>query len=100
MDTDSDIRLCRRLKRDTVQRGRTYKSVLEQHQRHVQPAFKFFIAPTMVFADLIVPRGMIIQFPNMNMDQLQNQFYRIELFLDGITYLRYTFMLMTSKPEN
>ena len=57
VDTDSDIRLCRRLKRDTVQRGRTYKSVLEQHQRHVQPAFKFFIAPTMVFADLIVPRG-------------------------------------------
>lgn len=57
VDTDADIRLCRRLKRDTGQRGRDYKGVLEQHQRHVAPAFKFFIAPTMAFADLIVPRG-------------------------------------------
>ena len=40
VDTDSDIRLCRRLQRDTKQRGRSYKDVLDQHKRHVQPAFK------------------------------------------------------------
>ena len=57
VDTDSDIRLCRRLIRDTGQRGRSFKSVIEQHQRHVQPAFKFFIEKTMIYADIIVPRG-------------------------------------------
>jgi len=57
VDTDSDIRLCRRLQRDTQQRGRNFKDVLAQHKRHVQPAFKVFIAPTMAYADLIVPRG-------------------------------------------
>ena len=35
--------------------GRDFKSVIEQHQRHVQPAFKFFIEKTMVFADIIFP---------------------------------------------
>ena len=40
VDTDSDIRLCRRLQRDTQQRGRNFKDVLAQHKRHVQPAFK------------------------------------------------------------
>ena len=57
VDTDSDIRLCRRLIRDIRQRGRSFKSVIAQHQRHVQPAFKFFIEKTMVYADIIVPRG-------------------------------------------
>ena len=57
VDTDADLRLCRRLKRDTAQRGRDCKSVLEQYERHVKPAFKFFIAPTMTHADIIVPRG-------------------------------------------
>ena len=44
VDTDSDIRLCRRLQRDTKQRGRSYKDVLDQHKRHVQPAFKVQIS--------------------------------------------------------
>ena len=42
VDTDSDIRLCRRLQRDTQQRGRNFKDVLAQHKRHVQPAFKVY----------------------------------------------------------
>ena len=33
------------------------KSVLEQYDRHVKPAFDFYIAPTMSHADIIVPRG-------------------------------------------
>ncbi len=42
VDTDADIRLCRRLKRDTTQRGRSYRDVLEQHQRHVQVSTHLF----------------------------------------------------------
>ena len=57
VDTDSDIRLSRRLKRDITQRGRDMKSVLEQYNRHVKPAFDHYIAPSMQHADIIVPRG-------------------------------------------
>ena len=57
VDTDSDIRLSRRLKRDISQRGRDIGSVLEQYNRHVKPAFDHYIAPTMAHADIIVPRG-------------------------------------------
>lgn len=57
VDTDPDIRLCRRLKRDISNRGRDMKSVLEQYDRHVKPAFDFYIAPSMSHADIIVPRG-------------------------------------------
>ncbi len=57
MDTDSDVRLSRRLQRDISQRGRDIKGVLEQYQRHVKPAFDYYIAPTMAHADIIVPRG-------------------------------------------
>merc|ERR1711997_68604 len=33
------------------------KSVLEQYDRHVKPAFDYYIAPSMTHADIIVPRG-------------------------------------------
>ncbi len=57
VDTDPDIRLSRRLKRDITARGRDIKGVLEQYNRHVKPAFDYYIAPTMTHADIIVPRG-------------------------------------------
>lgn len=57
VDTDPDIRLSRRLKRDITQRGRDMKGVLEQYNRHVKPAFDYYIAPSMSHADIIVPRG-------------------------------------------
>jgi len=57
VDTDADIRLSRRLKRDITNRGRNIKDVLEQYKNHVKPAFDYYIAPSMSHADLIVPRG-------------------------------------------
>ena len=47
VDTDSDVRLSRRLNRDISQRGRDIKGVLEQYERHVKPAFDYYITPTM-----------------------------------------------------
>ena len=49
--------LSRRLKRDITNRGRNIQDVLEQYKNHVKPAFDYYIAPTMIHADLIVPRG-------------------------------------------
>jgi uridine kinase len=57
IDTDSDIRLVRRLRRDITERGRDLEGVLKQYNQFVKPMFDFYIAPSMIHADLIVPRG-------------------------------------------
>ncbi|KAG8237981.1 hypothetical protein J437_LFUL018006 [Ladona fulva] len=57
VDTDSDIRLARRLRRDITQRGRELVGVLKQYCAYVKPSFDYYIAPSMTHADIIVPRG-------------------------------------------
>nr|CAH7713011.1 unnamed protein product [Callosobruchus chinensis] len=57
VDTDADVRLARRLKRDISQRGRDLEGVLKQYTGMVQPSFNHYIAPLMSHADIIVPRG-------------------------------------------
>jgi uridine kinase len=57
VDTDADIRLARRLERDITERGREIEGVIQQYTRFVKPSYDHYIAPTMVYADLIVPRG-------------------------------------------
>lgn len=57
VDTDADVRLARRLRRDISQRGRDLEGVLKQYCNMVKPAFLHYIAPSMVHADIIVPRG-------------------------------------------
>ncbi|KAK6634210.1 Uridine-cytidine kinase-like 1 [Polyplax serrata] len=57
VDTDADVRLARRLKRDISKRGRDLEGVLKQYMTMVKPAFYYYIAPSMVHADIIVPRG-------------------------------------------
>ncbi|CAI7997178.1 Uridine-cytidine kinase-like 1 [Geodia barretti] len=57
VDTDSDIRLARRLRRDIAERGRDLEGVLKQYNKFVKPAFHQFIQPTMQYADIVVPRG-------------------------------------------
>lgn len=57
VDTDADVRLARRLKRDICERGRELEGVLKQYITMVKPSFQHYIAPAMVHADIIVPRG-------------------------------------------
>lgn len=57
MDTDLDICLLRRLKRDIEERGRTVDSIIEQYKRTVRPMFMEFVQPSKQYADIIVPRG-------------------------------------------
>lgn len=57
VDTDADIRLGRRLKRDISERGRELGGVIQQYTRFVKPSYDHYIAPMMTYADLIVPRG-------------------------------------------
>ena len=57
VDTDSDVRLCRRIKRDVNKRGRTLESVLLQYQQTVKPMHEKYVEPSKRFADLVVPEG-------------------------------------------
>ena len=57
VDTDADIRLCRRIKRDVNKRGRTLESVLSQYQQTVKPMHEKYVEPSKKHANLVVPEG-------------------------------------------
>jgi uridine kinase len=57
VDTDADVRLIRRLRRDTRERGRSVDDVLRQYLETVRPMHLEFIEPSKRYADVIVPEG-------------------------------------------
>lgn len=57
VDTDSDVRVIRRILRDIKDRGRTLESVVVQYMETVRPAHLQFIEPTKRYADIIIPEG-------------------------------------------
>ncbi|HEY8174881.1 MAG TPA: uridine kinase [Gemmatimonadaceae bacterium] len=57
VDTDADIRLIRRLRRDLVERGRPLEEILDQYLTTVQPMHLEFVEPSKRYADVILPRG-------------------------------------------
>ena len=57
VDTDADVRLCRRIKRDVNKRGRTLESVLEQYQQTVKPMHEKYVEPSKRFAHIVIPEG-------------------------------------------
>ncbi|BBK79968.1 uridine kinase [Streptococcus mutans] len=58
VDTDDDIRIIRRIKRDMQERGRGLDSIIEQYTRVVKPMYHQFIEPTKRYADIVVPEGV------------------------------------------
>ena len=57
VDTDADVRLCRRIKRDVNKRGRSLESVLEQYQTTVKPMHEKYVEPSKKHANLVVLEG-------------------------------------------
>jgi len=57
VDTDSDVRLIRRIRRDITERGRTIESVLTQYETTVRPMHLEFVEPAKRYADVIIPEG-------------------------------------------
>jgi uridine kinase len=78
VDTDADIRLCRRVKRDVNKRGRTLESVLLQYQQTVKPMHDKYVEPSKKYADIVVPEG------GKNMVALDMIIGRIQRHLDGL----------------
>jgi uridine kinase len=75
VDTDSDLRLIRRLHRDLTERGRTAESVIKQYQSTVRPMHLEFVEPSKRYADVIIPEG------GFNTAALDMVVARIELLL-------------------
>ena len=57
VDTDADVRLCRRIKRDVNKRGRSLESVLLQYQQTVKPMHDQYVEPSKKYANLVVLEG-------------------------------------------
>ena len=57
VDTDADVRLCRRIKRDVNKRGRSLESVLQQYQQTVKPMHDRYVEPSKKYAHMVVPEG-------------------------------------------
>ncbi len=57
VDTDADIRICRRIKRDVNKRGRSLESVIEQYRETVKPMHDKYVEPSKKYADIVVPEG-------------------------------------------
>ncbi|MDR1606200.1 MAG: uridine kinase [Streptococcaceae bacterium] len=58
VDTDDDVRIIRRIKRDMAERGRSLESIITQYLTAVKPMYHEFIEPTKRYADLIIPEGI------------------------------------------
>lgn len=57
VDTDADVRLIRRIRRDVTKRGRSLDSVLNQYLDTVKPMHEQFVEPSKKNADLVVLEG-------------------------------------------
>ncbi|MGI5948848.1 uridine kinase [Peptoniphilus sp.] len=57
VDTDSDVRIIRRILRDIKERGRSLDSVIMQYMTTVRPAHLQFVEPSKRYADIIIPEG-------------------------------------------
>lgn len=77
VDTDADVRLCRRIKRDVNKRGRTLESVLTQYQTTVKPMHEKYVEPSKKYANLVIPEG------GKNVVALDMILGRIQKHLDG-----------------
>ena len=78
VDTDTDVRLCRRIKRDVNKRGRTLESVLTQYLTTVKPMHELYVEPSKKYANIVVPEG------GKNYVALDMIMGRIQRHIDGL----------------
>lgn len=57
VDTDSDIRVLRRVRRDIELRGRKFESIRKRYYEMVRPMHQLFVEPSKQWADIVVPEG-------------------------------------------
>ena len=77
VDADADVRLCRRIRRDVKERGRSIDSVIDQYLTTVKPMHELYVEPSKKNANLIVPEG------GKNLIALEMIINRIQRHIDG-----------------
>lgn len=60
VDTDDDIRIIRRIKRDMMERGRSLESIIDQYTSVVKPMYHQFIEPSKRYADIVIPEELVM----------------------------------------
>jgi len=58
VDTDSDVRLSRRIKRDIEKRARSLSMILERYNRFVKPSYEKYVKDTKKYSNLVIPFGV------------------------------------------
>ncbi len=76
VDTDADIRILRRIRRDVNERGRSLDSVIDQYLSTVKPMHEMYVEPSKKYADIIIPVG---GHNLVAMDMIEN---RVRIHLD------------------
>lgn len=59
VESDLDICITRRIRRDVRERGRNFDSVISQYLKFVKPSLISFVEPSKRFADCIIPNNCI-----------------------------------------
>lgn len=77
VDTDADIRLIRRVRRDMTERGRTLESVIRQYTESVRPMHLEFVEPSKRYADIIIPEG------GFNVTAIDMVVAKVEAMIEG-----------------
>ena len=57
VDTDADVRLARRVLRDSEERARSVRSIVDQWQNTVKPMHELYVEPSKKHAHVIIPEG-------------------------------------------
>lgn len=57
VDTDADVRILRRVKRDLIERDRSLDSIEKQYLSTVKPMHELYVEPSKREADVIIPEG-------------------------------------------
>jgi uridine kinase len=57
VETDADVRILRRIRRDVIDRDRDLQGVIDQYLSTVKPMHEQFVEPTRKQADVIIPEG-------------------------------------------
>ncbi len=81
VQTESDLRLLRRLQRDMKERGRSFENAVNQYLDTVRPMHEMFVEPSKQAADIIVPASspnqkaikMIVDMIKRRMDKHSNR---------------------------
>lgn len=73
IDTDADVRILRRIRRDVNKRRRSMDSVIEQYLTTVKPMHEAYVEPSKKYADIIIPDG---SHNSVAMEMLKNRLQR------------------------